>query len=201
MPENHQYRLKPRPPGENPSNEPPTTVMSTPGEISGLGTGLAAVSAKLSDSQAEEAIEPFLAAIKGTTDPNALQALGVGLADVTAKLGHGSARAVDGVVIGVLNRARDEAVFAIYAELEAKLMGDKSSDQQIVGIFRLLRNPLSAGKTTEKLLAFLKQIPDVNAEFDGDLWKAVKWVQIEQKEGRLKNLDLDAPLRAPELHS
>ena len=36
MPENHQYRLKPRPPGENPSNEPPTTVMSTPGEISGL---------------------------------------------------------------------------------------------------------------------------------------------------------------------
>ena len=37
MPENHKYRLKPRPPGENPSNEPPTTVMSTPGEISGLG--------------------------------------------------------------------------------------------------------------------------------------------------------------------
>ena len=36
MPENHQYRLKLRPPGENPSNEPPTTVMSTPGEISGL---------------------------------------------------------------------------------------------------------------------------------------------------------------------
>ena len=36
MPENHKYRLKPRPPGENPSNEPPTTVMSTPGEISGL---------------------------------------------------------------------------------------------------------------------------------------------------------------------
>ena len=55
-----------------------------------------------------------------------------------------------------------------------------------------------AGETTEKLLALLEQIPGVDAKFDGDLWKAVNWVQAEQQRGRLRGLDLDAPFRAPE---
>jgi hypothetical protein len=97
----------------------------------------------------------------------------------------------------VLDRTRDEKTFAIYAELAAKLMPGMSSDQQVVGIFRLLRHPLSAGKTTEELLALLQQVPDVDTEFNSDLWKAVEWAETEQKGGRLKDLDLDAPLRAP----
>ena len=51
-----------------------TAIKTTtnPDTLRALGAGLEAVPAKLSDSQAKEAVEPFLAAIKGTTKLDAL---------------------------------------------------------------------------------------------------------------------------------
>ncbi len=84
---------------------------------------------------------------------------------------------------------------------------------QIRTIFRLLRHPLTAGEPTAnllalppttnllalppttKLLALLEQVPGVQTQFGRDLWKAVEWAEAEQKAGRLKDLDLDAPLK------
>jgi hypothetical protein len=161
-----------------------------------LGTGLGAVAAKLSDSQAKEAVEPFLALIKTTTtNYYALAALGTGLAAVAAKLDLQSAKAANGVVEKVLERTRNRETFAIYAELSAKLAHGEPADLQIRTIFRLLRHPLTAGEPTTKLLARLEQVPGVQTQFGGDLWKAVEWAETEQKAGRLNGLDLDAPLQ------
>ena len=41
----------------------------------------------------------------------------------------------------------------------------------------------------------LEQVPGVQTKFGGDLWKAVEWAKTEQREGRLKDLGLDAPLK------
>jgi hypothetical protein len=159
-----------------------------------LGEGLKAVAAKLSDSQAQVVVERFLAAIKGTTDPGSLRALGEGLKAVAAKLDHASAKNAKLVVNGVLHDTKEVEVFSIYAELSARLAHDKPDDEQVEVIFHLLGDPLSAPAADEKLLAILEQVPVVNIKFNGDLWKAVDWVQTEQKAGRLRDINLDAPL-------
>jgi hypothetical protein len=162
---------------------------------------LGTLSAKLSDSQAKEAVEPFLAAIRSTTDPTRLSILGEELLAISAKLDPTSAAAVNGVVNEMLDRI-GASLFATYATLSARLMRYKPRDREVAGIFRLLRHPLStlthatfanATNTTNELLAVLEQVSGVDAKFDGDLWKAVEWAQAEQKAGRLKDIDLDAP--------
>jgi hypothetical protein len=150
---------------------------------------------KLSDSQAKEAVEPFLVAIKGTANSYALGTLGAGLGAVTAKLDRESVKAANGAVVEVLERTRDRETFAIYAELSAKLTRDEPTDVRIRTIFRLLRHPLTAGEPASKLLALLEQVFGVQTQFGGDLWKAVEWAEAEQKASRLKDLDLDAPLK------
>jgi hypothetical protein len=165
-----------------------------PDALLALGTGLEALPAKLSDSQAKAAVEPFLVAIKGTTNPSAFQALGVGLDALAAKFDGPSAKTVQGEVDDVLKRTRGPSTFTIYADLSARLTRDEPRERQVTRIFELLRHPLSGGDTTEKLLALLEQAPGVQTKFDGDLWKAVEWAEMEQKAGRLNSLDLDAPL-------
>ena len=51
-----------------------------------LGQGLAALAAKLTDEQAQQAIASVFAAMQGTTEPYALQTLGQGLGALAAKL-------------------------------------------------------------------------------------------------------------------
>jgi hypothetical protein len=91
--------------------------------------------------------------------------------------------------------AKDERTFAIYAELSVKLAQGGPADHRVRRIFHLLRRPLSADESTLNLLALLEQVPGVHTKFDGDLWKAVEWAEAEQKAGRLRSLDLDAPLQ------
>jgi chaperone required for assembly of F1-ATPase len=168
---------------------------TSPDALGALGAGLGALAAKLSDSQAKEAVEPFLAALKTTTDPNALWPLGAGLEAVAAKLDRQSANNADSAVDEVLERIRDGATLAIYSELSAKLAYGEPADLQITKVFRLLRHPLTAGEPASKLLALLEQVFGVQTQFGGDLWKAVEWAEAEQKASRLKDLDLDAPLK------
>ena len=133
--------------------------------------------------------------MKGTTDPSAVEALGRGLGAVTAGSTGNRRRPLTLRLSKVLERDTSWETFAIYAELSAKLTRDEPADVQIRTIFRLLRHPLSAGEPTTKLLALLEQVAGVKTKFGGDLWKAVEWAEAEQKAGRLKGLDLNAPLQ------
>ena len=54
---------------------------------------------------------------------------------------------------------------------------------------------MSAGDPAPNLFVPLEQVPGVQTKFGGDLWKAAEWAEAEQKAGRLKNLELDAPLQ------
>jgi hypothetical protein len=93
-------------------------------------------------------------------------------------------------------------------------MRGEPQDEQVSSIFRLLRHPLSAAvhhpsgvnwpeqlesvkNPTKNLLSILEHVPGVHAQFGGDLWKVIEWAEAEQKEGRLKGLDLDSQLQLP----
>jgi hypothetical protein len=158
---------------------------------------LGALAAKLTDSQAKEAVLPFLVAIKGTTAPDALGTLGVGLGALTAKLDPPSANAAEIVANGALEKTRNKETFVAYAELSTKLALHEPRDHQVTWIFHLLRHPLTAGDPTKTLLTLLERVQGVQIRFGGDLWKAVEWAEKEKKAGRLNGLDLDAPLQVP----
>ena len=66
-------RLRRRSSRSSPPSKPPRPLA-----LRALGPGLGALAARLGDSQAKQAVEPFLAAIKATTNPYALAALGTG---------------------------------------------------------------------------------------------------------------------------
>jgi hypothetical protein len=59
-----------------------------------------------------------------------------------------------------------------------------------------IRQPLTASQSTEHLLANLERVQVVQKSFGGNLWTAVEWAEAEQKAGRLKGLDLDAPMQS-----
>ena len=85
-----------------------------------LGQGLAALAAKLTAEQARQAIAPVLAAIQGTTDPDALQALGQGLAALAPKLTAEQARqAIAPVLAAMQGTTNPDALQALGQGLAA----------------------------------------------------------------------------------
>ncbi|TMJ57844.1 MAG: hypothetical protein E6G90_02010 [Alphaproteobacteria bacterium] len=167
---------------------------TNPYTLNVLAKGLGALPAKLSDSQATEVIEPFLTVITGTRDPKALKAVGEGVGAISAELGPASATGVDIAANRLLVRTANNEIFVIYAKLSSELTRYATPSQQITRIFGILRHPLATGETTKNLLSLLEHMQGVQARFDGDLWKAVEWAEAEQKAGRLRGLDLNAPL-------
>jgi len=139
-----------------------------PAALQILGEALKAVAPKLSDSQAQNAAKPVLAAIKDVTDsaaikdtrnPAALQALGEALGALSAKLNAASAEAADVAVEKVLDKARDQATVAIYAKLSAVLTRHQPREQQITRIFHILHHPLTAGESNEYRLRLHERLP------------------------------------------
>jgi hypothetical protein len=187
-----------------------------PYALQALAAGLAALPATLTDTESKEAVEPLLAAIRGLPDrssdvriPSPLGPLGTGLDALSTKLTADPAKSASVMAKLVLDEARDRETVAIYAELSAKLMLHEPPDEQTTRIFGILRNPLTAGRLsgenpqtanerpTESLLTVLEHVRGVQGQFEGDVWKAVKWAEAEQKAGHLKGLDLDAPMEVP----
>jgi hypothetical protein len=177
--------------------------------LSSLGTALEKLPITLSADQGKLAVESFRAAVESATGGYALGGVGTGLARFADKLDPSSAKSADTIAWRVLQRTRDRWCFASFVDLFVKLTRNEPRDQQVVRIFQLLRNPLSAperqltkntdpnptDKVTTTLLTALERAPGVQAEFGGDIWKAVEWAEAEQKAGRLKELDLNAPLQ------
>jgi len=64
-----------------------------PNDLGALAQAIQALPAKLSDTQAQAAIEPVLTAIKATTDFDALRALSQALQALAAKLSDAQAQA------------------------------------------------------------------------------------------------------------
>jgi len=158
-----------------------------------LGEGLGALATKLNAEQANEAMYAFVRHLQG----GYVDAYAAGLSAILAKLDPQSLMAAEAAVYAELHKEEPlaRAEFAVLAPLYAELVQDR--DEQVVRIFNLLRDPRSSGETTQKLLALLEHVPNVQTRFEGDLWRAVEWAEVEQKAGRLKTLDLDAPLKMP----
>jgi hypothetical protein len=171
-------------------NEPQDTD-----RFEGLAEGLSALPTTITDRQAKEVLVPFLDAIKRTTRPDVLSALAGGLGSISDKLDSDTKKTAAIAVNDVLNQWRGDPIYANFAILSAELTKNDPPDQQMTKIFHFLPHPLTAGEPTTDLLNLLGQVPGVEKKFGGDLWEAVEWAQKQQRQGRLSNLDLDAPLR------
>jgi hypothetical protein len=145
--------------------------------------------------EGKEVVGPFLAAITVATDPRASWTLCSGLGAFAAKLDPTLAKTAQAVADEAVQRTQNQGTSGSCAWLSVFLSRNELRNEQVIRIFRLLRQPLTAGEPTTNILALLEQVPGVQTQFGGDLWKAVEWAEAEEKAGRLKGLDLDAPLR------
>jgi hypothetical protein len=129
--------------------------------------------AKLSGSQAKEAVEPFLVAIKRTTNPYDLRSLGAGLGAVTAKLSDSQAREAVAPLVAAIKGTSDPYALGALGEglgaLPAKL-----NDQEVKEAVEPLLAAIKGTGDPYALEAVGAGLGALPAKFDGQSARAVR---------------------------
>ncbi|MGO8503790.1 hypothetical protein AB9F35_20110 [Rhizobium leguminosarum] len=163
-----------------------------------LGSGLGAATTKLTDAQAAETIVPLIEAMGRTTNAFKLRALGSGLGALPVKLTETQAAEAIAPFINAIGnstdvnalRALDSGVGAIAAKLTDEQLAEAIAlPSNFSHVVAGLSNPL-IGENLERTLLRLLETQS-HSNFQGDVWRAVKWIKMEQSNGRLTWLDLD----------
>ena len=127
----------------------------------------------------------FLAAMEKTTDPYSLSSLGSALGSLGEKLPGEQALALAQQIVAAMEKTTDsDALSSLGKALAALAVRMEAEDTSSV-----LKSIVSVGDTREKVLAGLGK--KTGQEFDGQLWKAVKWLEEE------KGIDLQNVPRFP----
>jgi hypothetical protein len=147
--------------------------------------------AKLTDAQAQAALDPVLTAMKDTTDRDALRELTEAYQALAAKLSARADAVLAGISVGLAQSA-DEEVAKLFLKAADAATADDSFDQFATAIFNFLKYPTMTGEAEAYLLQRLRERSGGEAMEAVDLWSAVAWAE------RRGGIDLTGPPRRPE---
>ena len=163
-----------------------TTDLST---LSRLGAALGSLGERLPEEQALALVQQIVASMEETPDSDALSSLGGALGSLGEKLPEEQALAGAEQIVAAMEKTTDSyALSSLGQSLGALTVRLQPKDTGSV-----LKSIVCVGNTREKVLEALEK--KAGQEFDGNLWKAVKW--LEEQGVDVKNVPR-FPIISPE---
>jgi hypothetical protein len=154
--------------------------------------GLPALTSKLTESQAVDAVQPLLRAIRQTTDPQTLATLCAGVNELSVQLSDMQAIETIPRFLSAIEHAVDPYSLNGFEKLGAfpvSLAEGSAREILIPQLMAALNDPVVEGPLADALLALLEKLS--GSAFHGSVWEATEWIKSEQTFGRLRDLNLD----------